>query len=451
MRRAALALALSVALGCGSDQGPARPQWVLTLRTDAPVPELGDRVLIEITTDDGELACPSCRRVFAASSSTFPLSLGVAASSRTLFVRARLFLARDASTTGAPAAELALDRRVRLPSVPGRVALDLPMVCWGIGSTGDATCDPATGALAPTPEAPSGDGDPSLVTGSYARVAPCGGAPTNDGMVCVDGGLFLFREAPGLPSVAEQSRGQLVRVSSFLLDRDELTVGRFRALFRAGKVKDEPVLHADDGGDRAMCSWRGADDPSADALSLDCLPRSLAAAICAADGARLPREAELAWVAGNGGRGTDYPWGASADACAHAVIGRGALVNELPASTYLSNYDCRVQRDDLTFVFGPAPAERAGDEGDEALGVRGLAGNLAEWVADDWATILAPCWRGRPYLSDPTCVTAAHTPMIRGGSWADSTYTAHARYRSATSSLPPAQGSTIGFRCARDL
>src|SRR6187549_1622271 len=96
-----VALGLALA-GCSGEAAP-RPEWVVTVSTDAPVPQLGDRLLIETVTESGELACDSCRRVLSAGSAEeLPVSFSVVPSGSRLLLRARLYRARITGGDGLP-------------------------------------------------------------------------------------------------------------------------------------------------------------------------------------------------------------------------------------------------------------------------------------------------------------------------------------------------------------
>jgi formylglycine-generating enzyme required for sulfatase activity len=434
----------ALASACASREAPVRPQWSIALRTDAPIPNVADRLLVEITSDDGSLACPACRRIIDVSKSIWPVSFGVAETDRPLGVRARLYMARDVDADGQPG-PLSIDTRVLLPRTPGAVDVALPMRCIGVGSTSATTCDAATGAPGAIPTARAATDDPDMVPGSFARVPPCGTAPVLPGKVCVNGGLFLFRESVASFSEDDRRQVRLVRVSSFYVDRTEVTVGQVRALLASGATPVEPSGDPRDSAENALCTYHGRNIDTFDELPVNCVTRAAATAYCAARGERLVRDAEFAYVAGNGGVGTLYPWGSDEEVCARAVVGRGFIGTER-----FKNYgspECRLAPRRLP--SGLVSATAATSDGDDVLGVGALAGNVSEWVADDYARMSQPCWNGTTgYLNDPVCRTANHQPMTRGGSWFDPTLTAMSTFRSAQED----QGrNTIGFRCARDL
>ncbi len=180
-----------------------------------------------------------------------------------------------------------------------------------------------------------------------------------------------------------------VRVARFRIDRSEVTERAYGACLAvgacprpataAGSVAHpaRPVTHVTWAAARAFCAWRGA---------------------------RLPREAEWELAA----RGTDgriYPWGDDAPSCERA---------------YTS--DC-----------GAGPAEVGGrPRGASPFGVRDMAGNVDEWVEDEYR----PYGGGRP----------SGERVARGGA-----YDAwHSRSTARNALLPTYHDGLLGFRCAED-
>jgi formylglycine-generating enzyme required for sulfatase activity len=445
-RLAAVAMVLLAAFtSCASQVGAIRPQWTVVLRTDAPVPDIGDRLLVEVTRPSGELANGASRRILNVSTpDVWPVSFGVAFTDEPLYVRARLYLARDTSAAGEPPEGIGIDARARLPNASGSAVVELGSACFGVPSSADGTCDSKTGEIVAIPFASAAEAPLPMLPGSYAPVAPCPQGPVASGVACISGGFFLLRESNVNTTVAQRGRAQLVRLTSFEVDQDEFSVGRYRALARANPGLSEPRLKANDRTLSSVCTYLGKLDDRADAQPLNCVTRQQARSYCEAEGARLIRSAEFTYVAGNRAVGTDFPWGGEADICHRAVVGRGPVGVEL--ATNDGSFECRVVRPELQ--LGPLPIALAGAESDSALGVRALAGNLAEWTDDDFAVFTEPCWRARPYLSDPVCRTATRLPQRRGGSWLDPAATADARYRDDVRDVP---SSAIGFRCARSL
>jgi formylglycine-generating enzyme required for sulfatase activity len=133
-----------------------------------------------------------------------------------------------------------------------------------------------------------------------------------------------------------------------------------------------------------------------------------AAAFCKQLGGRLPSEAEWLFAA-TGGQDRAYPWG-----------------DEAPGCTRANSNACEgVTR----------PVDAPGDTTPE--GVLGLAGNVSEWVSDNW----------RPRL-EPGLAGAAGTRTVRGGSWNRSPSAASNTFRTGADFNESYRDGGIGFRCA---
>jgi formylglycine-generating enzyme required for sulfatase activity len=428
-------LLFSLASACAGD-GEARPQWTVTIRTDAPLPLVGDRLLVEVTTPTGALACEACTRLFDGHPETFPLSFGVAASRAPLRLRIRLHRARAVLRSGAPDPGTTIDRIVTLPATPGAVHTDLLMRCFGLPSTASETCDATTGELGAIPEAAAGRGDDSIRVGgwSFAQREPCADAQAPDGMLCGPAGLFFF----GSLRDPDEPYERLTYLSPFFLDVDELSVGRARALIRSGAVTREPRLRGAEGTLNGVCTYLGKDDPSSDAMPLNCVERSLAAELCAAEGKTLPTEAQLAAVATNGASGSRFPWGEGTDVCARAIVAR-STATIVGADAW---FECRRGAD---IPFGPVPVGPTLDVTFAPAGFRNLAGNVSEWVSDGYTPLAAPFWQTRPLLVDPRA--PGPLGLVRGGSWQGPIAFAQSYERSAFDAT--GRSPDVGLRCAK--
>jgi len=459
---AAPLLALCLATGGCSGDVESRNQWLITVSTDAIVPRHGDRLLVELIDDAGEQACaadesPSgatCRRLFGAGNDRdWPLSFGVAApgTGGSLRVRARLFRSSYIGSDGLPAGDALIEATARLPDPAGRtnVSLKLSMNCFGVPAelAQGLSCDATTGVLAAEPLLATASAK-QLVTGSWppAVSEPCAGAAPS-GMVCVPGGAFLLGDfvsielLPGLGSVPERT----VKLSPFFLDIDEVTVGQVRQLIAGGALALTPTpFNATPGTVEHACTYLGPSAGANDALPVNCVDFAFARAACQALDKRLPTEAEWEYVASRSGEEARYPWGESDDVCARAVIARGRT--DLVSSGAGEDPSCR------SGAAGDVPwgvVEGGSDADIEALGVRNLAGNLAEWVQDQFAGYDEPCWAdGATPLVDPVCGNPAITAgqhSVRGSSWIS--WPLFARAHSRLSGEVAGQG--LGFRCAR--
>ena len=237
-------------------------------------------------------------------------------------------------------------------------------------------------------------------------------------------------------------------VSDFMLDLYEVTVGRFRN-FVAGYPGNKPVAGAgknpNDPSDRG---WDGAwisnipadqaalvsgvkcdsthqtwtDTPGTNEnRPMNCIEWEIAFAFCIWDGGRLPTEAEWNYAAAGGSEQRVYPWSVP------------------PTSTMI---------DDSYAVFSLSSAQDVGSKspkGDGRWGQADLAGNVSEWVVDNYAN---------PY-SNP-CANCANTSTLntynrvyRGGAFCTDASSLRAAGRDYEDPRPFGFEYALGVRCAR--
>jgi len=190
-----------------------------------------------------------------------------------------------------------------------------------------------------------------------------------------------------------------VDVPTFWVDRFEVTNVQYRAFVAASG--HEPALFDDDP------ALNAPDQPVTGVTWAD------AAAYCRWAGKRLPSEVEWEKAA----RGTDgriYPWGSSKD------LTRAHLSGEAPVSV-------------TAFPGDVSP-----------YGVRGMAGNVSEWVGDQF---LGGGFCG--HAAGRVNTTAAPSPRayIRGASWAALPHMAKSYHH--LWDYPDAVAEFVGFRCVR--
>ncbi len=265
--------------------------------------------------------------------------------------------------------------------------------------------------------------------------------------ILVPGGTFPM----GDPSIMGATPEHTVTVSSFNLDKYEVTVGRFRKFVEA---YSSFVISAGQGahplipGSGWDSSWSRAKDQAglqsllkcdstygtwSDTVGgnenkpINCVDWYHAFLFCYWDGARLPTEAEWEYAAAGGDENRQYPWG-SANPNLNSLAVFNCLADGSPEGQCSAN--------DLPNV-GHVPA------GAGRWGHMDLGGSVREWGLD---------WQAS-YSEEP-CVDCANVApgyarVLRGGWWMiDSEYLqSAARYDND----PDERNVFSGFRCARAL
>ena len=292
---------------------------------------------------------------------------------------------------------------------------------------------------------------PELLTapGCQGLPATCGPSSADDccnpGSAMPGGTYYRSYDVAGVSSSGNTSYP--ATVSTFRLDKYEVTVGRFRAFVNAGKgtQASPPVsgagAHAAIAGSGWNTSWNtsltadkaaliaavkcGAsyqtwtdDSPGAnEARPMNCITWYEAMAFCIWDGGYLPTEVEWNYAATGGSEQRAYPWSSPA----------GSLSIDATRANYSS-----------TSGAIPVGAKSAGDG---RWGQSDLAGNVWEWTLDWYRTYVTSC-------SDCAQVESGTSRVIRGGSFNSAPANLRAGYRGYD--LPPAyRNNYIGVRCAR--
>jgi formylglycine-generating enzyme required for sulfatase activity len=250
-------------------------------------------------------------------------------------------------------------------------------------------------------------------------------------------------------------------VSSFLLDKYEVTVGRFRnfvAAYDAWRAAGNPLtgsgenphvpgsgwsadftsslsasassLISDAAVDCADPTYQTWASSGNDDLPINCVDWFTSFAFCIWDGKRLPTEAEWEYAAARGVNNTAYPWG-------DVPIPDNSL-----ATANLAAYDCLGDGNpDCSFADILPVGSRP--DGNGLFGHSDLAGSMWEWDLDWFA----------PYPSsaqtDYANLQTGSTRVIRGGDFASpaSTLIAGGRY---SYGFPTAHFTNVGFRCAQN-
>lgn len=199
------------------------------------------------------------------------------------------------------------------------------------------------------------------------------------------------------------ARRGVVAVAAFCMDRTEVAVDAYAACVKAGSCSDAHVDGWTSDGTSFVaepnCNYG---KPGRDRQPMNCVDWKQAASYCAAQGARLPTEAEWEWAARGGARGSRYPWG-----------------NDVPSAGVCWSLKGQPQRS-ASCAVGTSATDAS------PLGVLDLAGNLHEWTSTAYAE---------------------GARVVRGGSFLDA-FELEGRANARRGASPASKGVAIGFRCA---
>jgi formylglycine-generating enzyme required for sulfatase activity len=341
----------------------------------------------------------------------------------------------------------------------GRWLFVLTMVaaCGGkSGGGGDAGGD--GGGSVDTPG--GGDDGPPGGTASCAGLpSTCG--PTDNDSCCasaeVTGGSY-HRSFDVAGDGASGSLNFPATVSTFRLDKYEVTVGRFRVFVAAGKGTQASAPAVGDGAHAkiAASGWAAAfnanlladgaalvaalkcdasfqtwtDSPGANEnRPMNCVSWFEAMAFCIFDGGYLATEAEWNYAATGGDQQRAFPWSSPAS----SVTIDGTHASYLVGTDCVGDGAAGCALTDLVAV-GTKPA------GQGRFAQSDLAGNVEEWALDFVNLYPMPC-------DDCASLTASTTRSVRGGDYQLQATGARTGTRGG---LPPKnRRPDVGIRCAR--
>ncbi len=230
--------------------------------------------------------------------------------------------------------------------------------------------------------------------------------------VTIPGNRFQIGKADG--DSWEMPAAQSVTVSTFRMSATEVTVEQYRQCVASGSCTEPGVCEV-------YANW-GVE--ARDFHPVNCVDWNQAVAFCKWAGGRLPSEAEWEYAARGGGREIDFPWGDEIATCEYAVM------------TVNNQHGCEMHR---TFEVCSKPV------GNTVQGLCDMAGNVSEWVEDDFHSSYDDLPAdGSAQVDEPRSASR----VTRGGSFVRTFNLLRTCYRS-TSSIDH-QSFGIGFRCAKD-
>lgn len=487
-RAAALTLlaASTLGLGCTSSLPPL-PEVVVEVDTDLPVPLAVSRLRVDLFTEEGtwfesaDYARPD--------PADWPVSFSVysddaeATRARLVWVRLRGYLdghtrdyrgerphvwgspplpgtiggaprlvrdGADVTPASEPEPMLTVDRLALLslePDTQRRVRVVLRGACLGTSAVlgvdpaklviGEAeSCLDTEKTRAIVEEERSASSGPISIQGSWLA-EPCPAPSDGAERACVPGGATILGTLDLISSV--EVAAQPVRafgVRRFFLDREEVTVARFRAAMAAGFVPPKmPLLNEGALGEKGQASCTFSSAPlDRERWALNCVTWVTARAFCQFAGGDLPTEAQWEHAATITGRSskTRYPWGNEAPDCDRAAYGR-VVAGGTPG-------DC-IDKGGLP----PPPEDSAKDLSPD--GVIGLAAGLSEWVLDEPRGYDDACWADAPVV-DPRCGDPGSTAKERSIRGANYILPEMVQLTTRFTDGATTAASPLGFRCA---
>ena len=281
----------------------------------------------------------------------------------------------------------------------------------------------------------------ATVSASAVPAAPSAPPPPSclAGMVYVPGGQFFMGSDDDLP---QEKPAHNVKLTPYCIDIYEVTTDAYLKCSDNGKCKRASKVNEWDGIKShdhdvfdPLCNVR---DPSGrEKHPINCVEWDMASTFCAAEGGRLPTEAEWEFAA-RSADGRRYPWGDDdptgdrLNACGSECVAWGKK-NHVEVKAMYASDDGFAN----TAPVGSFPA------GKSRFGLEDVVGNVWEWVAD-WSAPYAATAQ-----SDPKGPDTGTAKVIRGGAW-NGSEPAWVRPTFRYWNDPKTKSYGVGFRCAAD-
>ena len=275
-----------------------------------------------------------------------------------------------------------------------------------------------------------------LLAFGFAGCASAQDQPPVDGAVALRGGTFLMgtaieeveplkaRYELQFPGVFEdETPVHAVTISDFSLDRQEVTNARFLGFVGARPEWRKAAVPSSAHNGRYLEDWT-AGRPQPDRLDhpVVFVTWHAAQAFCLWAGGRLPTEAEWEYAARAGGD-AEFPWG------------------EALPSPEAANYSA--SKLGTTVAVGSYPANE--------WGLQDLAGNVWEFVLDEWVTPYAPETQVDPVVGGTVAeadlqAVEGRRALRGGGSFNGAVANMRTRWRDSHQVTNAVE--FVGFRCA---
>jgi len=246
------------------------------------------------------------------------------------------------------------------------------------------------------------------------------------GMALIPGATFeMGQDAADIPKLMEKFKighAELfqeetpklkVTIGSFYLDRDEVTNAQFKRFVDRNPEWGKDKIPAAPHNGKYLQHWNGNDFPADKAdHPVTFVTWYAATAYCSSIGKRLPSEAEWEYAARGGLGGKAFPWGDEMPDKSRANYS----ASEINAPTKVGSY----------------PAN--------GYGLHDMAGNVWEYLADEWQNYPVKA------STEPNYLQVKTRRALRGGSFGGAPVNLRVTYRD--SHLPENAVEHVGFRCA---
>jgi formylglycine-generating enzyme required for sulfatase activity len=288
------------------------------------------------------------------------------------------------------------------------------------------------------------DGRPAKFhAGTWALGAriDCHSSP-RDGEVCVPGGAFWMGNPLEARRSDQSGMQRLAVLSPYYISASEVTVAAYR---RAG-LPATPWGGNTDGKSRDdYCTFTKVPGDFEN-YPINCVAFASAREYCRKLGGDLPTEAQYEYVAG-ALRSAPFVWGSEPPTCEGVVMCQQGPFGDVPGDA-----TCR----ELGTRGGPK-AVGSGSDDRFALPtgiVIDLIGNVSEFMRDQWARLVEPCWSRPGLYVNPVCTQAGSLDpkpafSLRGGEWEGTPNRAAGRFYTLRGSETLGPIFT-GFRCVRE-